>query len=149
MTGSFTATASVTGVSTPATFSLTATKAVLTVKANDATRAFGQPNPTFTALITGFVNGDTQDSAVSGSAALSTTATQTSPVGTYPIVAAAGNLSAANYTFSFVNGNLVITASPQSATTLSVAPATVVYGSEVVLTAVVTPVRRYRPGQVL
>ena len=138
MTGSLTATASVTGVSMPATFSLTATQAVLTVKANDATRVFGQPNPTFTALITGFVNGDTQ-SAVSGSAALSTTATQASSVGTYPIIVAAGNLSAANYTFSFVNGNLVITASPQSMTTLSVSPATVVYGSEVVLTAVVTP----------
>ena len=138
MTGSLTATASVTGVSTPASFSLTATQAVLTVKANDATRVFGQPNPTFTALITGFVNGDTQ-SVVSGSAALSTTATQASSVGTYPIVAAAGNLSAANYTFSFVNGNLVVTASPQSMTMLSISSATVVYGSEVVLTAVVTP----------
>jgi YVTN family beta-propeller protein len=137
-TGSLTATASVTGVSTPATFPLTATKAVLTVKANDASRGFGQPNPTFTALITGFVNGDTQ-SVVFGSAALSTTATQTSAVGTYPIVAAVGSLRAVNYTFTFVNGNLEITASPQSMTTLSIAPATVVYGSEVVLTAVVTP----------
>ena len=137
--GSFTATASVTGVSTPAMFSLTATKAVLTVKANDDTRVFGQPNPTFTALITGFVNGDTEDSVVSGSAALSTIATQTSPVGTYPIVAAAGTLSAANYTFSFVNGTLTITATLESATTLSLAPTTVMYGDEVVLSAVVAP----------
>jgi YVTN family beta-propeller protein len=137
--GSFTATASVTGVNTPATFSLTATKAVLTVTANDDTRVFNQPNPTFTALITGFVNGDTEDSVISGSAAVTTTATQTSPVGTYPIVAAAGTLAAANYTFSFVNGTLTITATIESATTLSVAPATVMYGSEVVLTAVVTP----------
>ncbi len=112
---------------------------MLTVKANDAARAFNQPNPTFTALITGFVPGDTQGSAVSGSAALSTTATQTSPVGSYPIVAAAGSLMAANYTFTFVNGNLAIMASPQSMTTLSVSPATVMYGSEVVLTAKVAP----------
>ena len=136
--GPLTATATATGISAPATFSLTATQAVLTVKANDATRIFGQPNPTFTALITGFVNGDTQ-SVVSGAAALSTTATQASSVGTYPIVAAVGSLMAVNYTFSFVNGNLVITPSLTSATTLSVAPATVMYGSEVVLTAVVVP----------
>jgi hypothetical protein len=137
-TGSFTATASVTGVSTSAIFSLTVTKGVLTVKANDATRSVGQPNPTFTAVITGFVNGDTQ-SVVSGSAILSTTATQSSPAGTYPIVPAAGTLAAANYTFSFVNGSLVITPSTQSTTTLGVAPATVMYGDEAVLTAVVAP----------
>ena len=138
-TGSLTATASVTGVSTPATFSLTATQAVLTVKANDATRIFGQPNPTFTALITGFVNGDTQNAP---SPALQLCQRQQlrrlrwEPIRSSP---QPGSLMAANYTFSFVNGNLVITASPQSMTTLSVAPATVVYGDEVVLTAVVTP----------
>jgi YVTN family beta-propeller protein len=137
-TGSLTATASVSSIATPVTFSLTATKAALTVKANDATRSVGQPNPTFTAVITGFVNGDTQ-SVVSGSAALSTTATQSSPAGTYPIVPTAGTLSAVNYTFNFVNGNLVVTPSTQSSTTLSVAPAAVVYGDEVVLRAVVTP----------
>ncbi len=137
-TGSLTATASVSGITTPVTFSLTATKAVLTVKANDATRSVGQPNPTFTAVITGFVNGDTQ-SVVSGSAALSTTATQSSPAGTYPIVPAAGTLAAANYTFNFANGNLVVTPSTQSSTTLSIAPATSMYGDEAVLTAVVAP----------
>ena len=60
-------------------------------------------------------------------------------MGTYPIVAAAGTLSAANYTFSFTNGTLTITASVGSATTLSVAPATIMYGDTAVLTAVVAP----------
>ena len=137
--GSFTATASVSGVTTPATFSLTATKAVLTVKANDDTRGFGQPNPTFTALITGFVNGDTEDNVVSGDAALSTPATQASPPAPYLILAAAGTLAAANYTFIFVNGTLTVTAAIESTTTLSVAPAAIMYGDEVVLSAVVAP----------
>ena len=81
--------------------------AVLTVTANDASRAFGAANPTFTATITGFVNGD-NGSVVSGSAILTTTASVTSPVGPYDIAAAKGTLSAANYTFAFVKGTLTV-----------------------------------------
>ncbi len=87
---------------------LTVTPATLTVKANDATRAYNQANPTFTAAISGFVNGDTA-AVVSGSASLTTTATTTSPVGSYAITAAKGTLSAANYTFAFANGTLTVT----------------------------------------
>ena len=54
------------------------TAAVLTVKANDQTKTYGAVNPTLTAAApTGFVNGDTVV-VVSGSAALSTTATPVS-----------------------------------------------------------------------
>lgn len=108
-TGSLTATASTSGVTPSAGFALIATPAILTVTANNASRIFGALNPTFTDAITGFVNGDTQ-SVVSGAAALSTTATTSSPVGDYPITAGPGTLSAANYTFSFVNGTLTVTA---------------------------------------
>src|SRR5205085_2210565 len=66
-------------------------------------------NPSFTATITGFVNGDNAG-VVSGSAGLTTTATPASPAGTFPITAARGSLSAANYTFAFVNGTLTVTA---------------------------------------
>jgi len=48
-------------------------------------------------------------SGVSGSPSLTTTAITTSPVGSYTITAALGSLSAGNYSFSFVNGNLSIT----------------------------------------
>ncbi len=116
----------------------TVTKGVLTVRANDTTRAFGVANPTFTTTITGFVNGDTA-SVVSGTASLTTTATASSPVGTYTITAALGTLSAANYTFTFVNGTLTIVATASSSTTLSVNPATVMYGDPAVLTATVAP----------
>ena len=51
-------------------------------------------------LTTGFVGGETlATSGVTGSPALSTTTTNV--VGTYPITAALGTLSAANYSFSF------------------------------------------------
>jgi hypothetical protein len=52
----------------------TVTKAPLTVTAQNASRAYGAANPTFSATITGFVNGNTQ-SVVSGTASLTTTAT--------------------------------------------------------------------------
>jgi hypothetical protein len=90
-----------------ASVTLTVNQARLTVTANNATRVYGAANPTLTDTITGFVNGDTS-TVVSGAAALSTTATGSSPVGTYPITAAQGTLAAANYTFNFVNGALTV-----------------------------------------
>jgi uncharacterized protein (TIGR03437 family) len=98
-----------------ANFSLTNTgsvsKPVLTVTANNASKVTGAPLPTFTATITGFVNGDTL-AVVSGAPSLTTTATASSPAGSYPIIAGLGTLSALNYTFAFVNGTLTVTAPP-------------------------------------
>src|SRR5262249_51568344 len=68
-------------------------KAGLTVTADNKTRAAGQANPTLTASYSGFVGGETlTTSGVTGSPALSTTTTNV--VGTYPITAAQGSLSA-------------------------------------------------------
>ena len=53
----------------PVTRTFSIAPAMLTVTANDASRSFGTANPTFTATITGFVNGETS-SVVSGSASL-------------------------------------------------------------------------------
>jgi hypothetical protein len=86
----------------------TVAPATLTVTANNATRVYGQANPAFTDTITGFVNGDTS-SVVSGSASLTTSATAFSGVGTYGITAGLGSLSAANYSFAYVDGTLTIT----------------------------------------
>jgi hypothetical protein len=77
------------------------TQAGLTVTADNKTRAAGQANPTLTASYAGFVGGETlPTSGVTGSPALSTTTTNVA--GTYPITAAQGTLSAANYSLSFV-----------------------------------------------
>jgi hypothetical protein len=96
--------------------------AVLNVTvANTSRYTLYQPNPTFTYTITGYVNGDTS-SVVSGDPVITTTAAQTSPVGSYPITASLGTLSAANYTFVFVNGTLTVTSAPPPDFTLTVTP---------------------------
>jgi hypothetical protein len=92
--------------------SLTVTKATLTVTANDASREYGEANPTFSAAFAGFKNSEMlATSGVSGSPSLTTAATASSPVGgsPYAIVAALGTLDAGNYVFSFANGNLTVT----------------------------------------
>ena len=73
-----------------------------------------------------FVNGDTS-SVVSGAAKLTTTATLSSPVGTYPITIATGTLSAVNYTFTLVNGTLTI--EKAKPIILWPAPAAITYGT--------------------
>ena len=84
------------------------TPVLLTVTADDKSRAYAAANPAFTATITGYVNGESA-SVITGSADLATLADTNSVVGTYPITAAIGSLTATNYTFSFVDGTLTIT----------------------------------------
>jgi hypothetical protein len=103
---------------------LTINKAPLTVTANNATRAVGAANPTFTASYNGFVNGETT-AVLSGSPLLTTTATTSSPAGLYPITTTVGSLTAANYTFAFVNGTLSVIQAPS----VSLAPSSALAGS--------------------
>jgi hypothetical protein len=95
---------------------LSVTPATLTVTANNQSKLYGASLPTLTATFTGFVNGDTQASATTGSPSLTTTATAASPAGSYPITAAQGTLAAANYTFTFVNGTLSVTSATLTVT---------------------------------
>ncbi len=111
-------------------------KATLTVTAQNATSVYGQPLPGLTYAITGFVNGDTL-AVVSGAASESTTATPTSPPGTYPIVITQGTLAAANYTFSFVNGALTMQQA-NSSTTASAQSSTMLVTQQNTLTAIVS-----------
>ena len=77
----------------------------LKVSANNATRVYGGANPTLTANYAGFVNGDTP-SVLIGTLSCATTATSTSPVGTYPIVCS--GQSAANYSITYMPGQLTV-----------------------------------------
>ena len=95
----------------PVANTLTISKAMLTVTADNKSKTYGTDNPALTATIIGFVNGDTP-AVVSGAPALSTTATLSSGVGTYPITAALGTLSAVNYDFSLVTGTLQVNEVP-------------------------------------
>jgi hypothetical protein len=75
----------------------------LTVRANNATRLQGQPNPAFTASFTGFVDGDTP-SSLSGTLSFSTDATLSSPIGVYTVTP--GGLTSSKYIITFVSGTL-------------------------------------------
>ena len=86
---------------------LTIDKAVLTVTADNASRPYGEPNPTFSASYSGFVNGETA-AVLTGAPSFSTTADGSSPVGSYPVTPSLGTLAAANYSFVFADGTLSI-----------------------------------------
>ncbi len=91
---------------------LSITPAPLTITAQAQSRAYGVANPTLTYTATGLVVSDTVASALTG--ALTTTATLSSPVGSYAI--AQGSLSAQNYSLSFSGANLGVTPAPLTIT---------------------------------
>jgi polygalacturonase/sugar lactone lactonase YvrE len=97
--------------STSATATLSVAKATLTVTANNANMVAGSAVPAFTYTISGFEYSDTS-SVVGESATETTTATSSSPAGTYPITFSSEALTAANYTFTYVNGTLSVVSAP-------------------------------------
>jgi hypothetical protein len=91
--------------------------APLSFTADSLTMAQGSVVPALTYTLAGLVNGDTAAKIVDGTPALTTTATSTSPVGTYPITIAPTSITllSANYTASFVKGTMnVVTGKAQT-----------------------------------
>ena len=84
---------------------LTVTPVALTVTANNQTKAYGAALPTLTASYTGFVNGDTSASLTT-QPTITTTATASSAVGTYPITV--GGAVDGDYTISYAAGSLTV-----------------------------------------
>lgn len=102
----------VTGLTTAANYTvsyaggnLSVTPAPLNVKADNVDRAQGQPNPVFTFTYTGFVNGDQASNLVTPAVA-TTTATQSSPKGIYPITVSGA--ASPNYAVTFTNGQISV-----------------------------------------
>lgn len=93
----------------------------LLITADDKTKPYGSPNPVFTASYNGFVNGDST-SALTLQPVFTTTATDTSSVGTYPILVSGA--TADNYSISFQHGTLAITQASQFITFDSLASKT-------------------------
>ncbi|MEI6656184.1 MAG: Ig-like domain repeat protein, partial [Verrucomicrobiota bacterium] len=88
------------------------TRAVLTVTADNLSNLLGTAIPPLTYTLSGFKNGEDASSAgVTGAPTLSTTATLSSPVGSYPITCTVNTLAAVNYSFTPVNGTLSILSS--------------------------------------
>ena len=84
---------------------LTVTPAPLVVSGVNQVIVQGQALPTFTVSYSGFVNGDTVASLTTAPSVI-TTATTSSPAGSYPITPSGG--SDPNYQFSYVPGTLVV-----------------------------------------
>jgi len=137
---------------TPVSQSFNVAQAQLTVTANNITRVDYTANPALTYTVAGLVNGDTA-TVLSGPPAISTTATPSSPPGTYPIAigpldAYGNSISATNYTISnFVPGTLTVTTGgpAQNFTmTLSQPSLTVLAGSTGQVTLTIAPTNYYQ-----
>ncbi|PIR31886.1 MAG: hypothetical protein COV36_06285, partial [Alphaproteobacteria bacterium CG11_big_fil_rev_8_21_14_0_20_44_7] len=88
----------------------------LTVTADDTSRAYGDAN-SLTYTISGFLDGDTEGSATSGTASATSAANATSNVGDYTITSAVGTLaSALGYSFNYVDGTLTVNKAVLTAT---------------------------------
>lgn len=99
-------------VSPSAPSSILINQAPLSVTAASVSRLYGSPNPVFTGSIVGIKNGDNI------TATYATTATQSSPVGTYPIVPTLVDPDSklGNYSVTSTNGTLTINPAPLTIT---------------------------------
>jgi hypothetical protein len=87
------------------TGTMTVGPAPLTVTADNKAMPLGGPLPTLTVSYAGFVNGDNASSLTVGPTTM-TTATSSSPAGTYPI--SASGAKDPNYNFTYLPGTLTI-----------------------------------------
>ena len=113
---------------------LTVTPLAITATANAATIQYGQAIPALTGTLTGVLPAD----AANVTAVFATTATATSPVGTYPITVTLTGSAAANYsvTLSGTSGSLIISKAATT-TVLTSSTATPTLGVAFTLTATV------------
>ena len=84
---------------------MTVQRAALTVTANSESMNYGGPVPALTVSYTGFVNGDNA-SSLTTKPTITTTATNSSPPGAYPITVSGA--ADPNYTITYVNGTMTV-----------------------------------------
>ncbi len=104
-------------------YTYTITKAPMTLSVNDVQREYGEPNPTFTCNISGFVNGENEQT-IGTTPSFECEATQMSKVGGYRILA---SLDAPNYEITYKYGTLSVVKAPLTA---SIIDASKIYGNE-------------------
>jgi gliding motility-associated-like protein len=92
---------------------LTVSKANLTFKATDKSKAYLASNPVLTYIISGYVNSETQ-TVLDALPVIQTTALQNSNAGSYPISISGGSDN--NYNYIYVSGTLSITKISQTIT---------------------------------
>lgn len=113
------------GLSATASFQFTVAKVPLTITADNQSKVYGASLPALRATYVGFVDGDTTDTLLSP-AALSTPATPSSNVGSYPIVAVGA--ASPNYEISSSPGTLTISRANLGVATASISS---VYGDAI------------------
>jgi hypothetical protein len=91
---------------TPVSASYVITPATLSYVANPASRNVGQPNPAFSGTVIGFVNGQTQSSATTGTLEFTSPATVSSPAGRYAIDGSGLTANFGNYVFVQASSSL-------------------------------------------
>lgn len=89
---------------------LTITKAHLTLIASNASREYGESNPILKYTVNGLKADDTILSALNEEPIVSTTSTESSNVGEYPIIISGG--SSKNYLLAYKSGILTVTKAP-------------------------------------
>lgn len=104
-------------------YEYTINKAPMTLSVNDVQREYGEFNPSFTCNISGFVNGENEQS-LGTTPTFECEATQISKVGNYRILA---SLNAPNYEIAYKYGTLAIIKAPITATVLDLNK---IYGNE-------------------
>ena len=104
-------------------YEYTITPAPLSLTVNDATREYGNPNPEFSSVITGFVDGENADNQ-NMTVNYTCTADRQSNVGNYRILA---SVNAPNYDVTYQYGTLMVTKAPL---TLKVNNTSRLYGDE-------------------
>ena len=104
-------------------YEYTITPAPLSLTVNDATREYGNPNPEFSSVITGFVDGENADNQ-NMTVNYTCTADKQSNAGNYRILA---SVNAPNYEVTYHYGTLAVTKAPL---TLKVKNISRLYGDE-------------------
>ena len=126
--GTYTVTAEVADTTTyysaPTSGSLTVEKATLTAVADNTNRNYGEPNPSFIILYTGFENGE-DEGVLDSLPTASSVADTSSPVGPYDITLSGGSDN--NYNFNFDVGQLYVDPIPATGLFSITLPANLVY----------------------
>ena len=125
LTATFTPNDTTTYETVTRTVTLTVNKAVLTATAENKSKVQGAANPALTITYSGFVPGESVSAITPPT--IATTATTSSPSGTYPITLSGG--SAANYTLTLSNGTLTVSAGAATPTITWAPPAAITYGT--------------------
>ena len=102
---------------------LNITPATLTYTANAVSQSYGTAIPSLSGAVSGFVLGQTQGTATTGTLSFNTAATQASNVATYAITGLGLTANNGNYNFVQAAGN---------ATALNITPATLTYTANAV-----------------